>query len=84
MVSNIFNYKNVLQDLKINDFKSKPPDWYHTSSYNSAGHGIILRDVLSTGPKYCEPKSINWTHNFLMDFTVDHARQWEKNVKEKT
>jgi hypothetical protein len=29
------------------------------------------RDVLAKGPKYPEPKSINWKHNFkiLMDST---------------
>jgi hypothetical protein len=88
IASNKFNYKHVLHDLNIGDFKSKPPDCTCASSpftYNPTGHVITgdlkiiknLRDVFAKGPKYCEPKSINWKHNFkiLMDSVEEYARQ---------
>ena len=62
--------------------------------YNPTGHVITgdlnivtdlsLRNVLAKGPKYREPKSINWKHNFkiLMDSVEDYARQWAKREKE--
>ena len=97
IATKIFNYKQVLQDLNINDFKSKPPDCTCASSpfvYDPAGHvitgdlniisNISLRSVLAKGPKYREPKSINWKHNFkiLMDSVEDYARQWARREKE--
>ena len=67
------NYKHVLRDLNIDDFKSKPPDCTCASSpfkYNPTGHVIAgdlkiinntsLREVFAKGPKYREPKSIYW------------------------
>jgi hypothetical protein len=80
IATKIFNYKRVLQNLDIDDFKSKPPDCTCASSqftYNPAGHVI-------TGSKYREPKSINWKYNFkiLMDSVEDYARQWAKREKE--
>jgi hypothetical protein len=41
-------------------------------------------DVLAKGPKYREPKSINWKHNLkiLKDSVEDCARQWTKREKE--
>jgi hypothetical protein len=89
----MFNYKHLLHDLYIDDFKSKPPDCICASSpfiYNPTGHVITgdltiinntsLRDVFAQGLKYREPKSINWKHNFkiLMDSVEDYARQWAK------
>jgi len=62
--------------------------------YNPTGHVITgdfniinntsLRDVFAKGPKYCEPKSINWKHNskILMDSVKDYARQWAKHEKD--
>ena len=43
-----------------------------------------LRDVFAKGPKYREPQSINWKHNFkiLMDSVEDYVRQWVKHEKE--
>jgi hypothetical protein len=40
--------------------------------------------VFAKGPKYHEPKSINWKHNFkiLMNSVKDYARQWAKHEKE--
>ena len=97
IASNIFNCKHVLRDLNIDDFKSKPSDYTSASStiiYNPTGHVITgdltiisntsLRDVFAKGPKYREPKSINWKHNFkiLMDSVEDYARQWANREKE--
>ena len=81
------NYKHVLQDLNIADFKSEPPGCTCSQfTYNMAGHfitgdfnivnNISLWKVLSNGPKYREPKPINWQHNFkiLMESVEDYAR----------
>jgi hypothetical protein len=40
--------------------------------------------VFAKGPTYCEPKSINWRHNFkiLMNFVEGYANQWTKREKE--
>jgi len=97
IATQIFNYKHVLHELNIDDFKSKPPDYICASSpfiYNPAGHVITrdlkiinntsLQDVLAKGPKYRESKSINWKHNFkmIMDSVEDYVRQWAKREKE--
>jgi hypothetical protein len=73
----------------LNDFKSKPPDCTCASPpfiYDPTGHVIAgdlniinntsLREVFAKGPKYREPKSINWKHNFkiLMYSVDDYAR----------
>ena len=80
-VTQIFDYKHVLQDLNLDDFIYSPPDCTCTCSpfiYNPNGHVklVILTvsttnntsfwDVSVTRPKYCEPKSINQTHHFKM------------------
>lgn len=70
IVSKMFNYKHVLQNLNIYDFKFKPPDCTCASSpfiYNPTGHVIIgdlkiinntsLREVFAKGPE-----SIDWKH----------------------
>ena len=95
--SKTVNYKRVFHDLNIDDFKSKPPGCTCASSpfiYNPTGHVItgdlkiinntFLRDVFAKGPKYREPKSINWKHDFkiLMDSVENYARQWAKREKE--
>ena len=68
-----FNYKHALHDLNIDDFKSKPTDCTCAGSpliYNPTGHfmtgdlKIINNTSPSKGPKYHEPKSIYWKHNF--------------------
>jgi hypothetical protein len=69
-------YTNVLQEFNIDNFRSKPHERTCSSSqfmYKPAGHVITgdlntisntsLRDVFAKGPKYREPKSINWKHN---------------------
>ena len=45
---------------------------------------VLLHLNIDKGPKYREPKSINWKHNFkiLMDSVEDYARQWAKREKE--
>jgi len=77
----------VLHDFDIDDFKSKPPDSTCTSFpfiYNQTGYVITVTLVFAKVPKYREPKSINWKHNFkiLMDSVEEYARQWEKREKE--
>ena len=94
----VFNYKQVLRDFQINDLKAKPPDCCCKTSpfnYSPSGHVItgdlnivendLLRDVLAKGPKYREPRRINWNHNFkqIMDSVEDYARKWAKREKEK-
>jgi hypothetical protein len=39
---------------------------------------------MHTQPKYREPKSMNWKHNFkiLMDSVEDYARQWAKREED--
>ena len=62
IASIFFNYKHVLHDLNIDDFKSKPPDCTCASSpfiYNPTGHvitgdlkisnNISLREVFAKG-----------------------------------
>jgi hypothetical protein len=97
IASKKINCKHVLHDLNIDDFKSKNPDCTCASSpfiYNPTGHvitgdlkiinNISLREVFAKGPKYREPKSINWEHNIkiVMDSVEDYARQWTKREKE--
>ena len=87
-----------MQDLSIDDFKSKPPDCSCSSSpfnYSPIGHVITgdinivnnakLRNILAKGPKFREPQPINWKYNFkiLMDAVEDYARQWAKREKEE-
>ena len=70
IASKLFNYKHMLRDLNIADFKSKSPDctcaispfiYYPTSHVITGDLKIInntsLQDVLAKGPK-----SINWKH----------------------
>ena len=67
----------MLQDLNIDDFKSKSPDYTCESSpfiYNPAGYVITgdlniinntsLPDCFTKGQKCRELKSTNWRHNF--------------------
>ena len=97
IASTKINYKHVLRDLNIDDFKSKPPDCTSASSpfiYNPTGHvitgdlkiinNISLQEVFVKGPKYREPKSINWKHNSKIrtDSVEDYTRQWTKREKE--
>ena len=58
--------------------------------YNPAGHIITgdlniiriskLRDILSKGPKYREPRSFNWKQNskLILDSIEEYARRWAK------
>jgi hypothetical protein len=55
----------------------------HTCIYTPPITGdlnIILRKVISHGPKFREPQHINWKHNFkiIMDAVEDYARRWIK------
>ena len=58
--------------------------------YNPAGHIITgdlnivriskLRDILSNGPKYMEPRSFTWKQNskLILDSIEEYARRWAK------
>jgi hypothetical protein len=95
IASKMFNYKHLLHDLNIDNFKSKPPDYTCASSpfiYNPTDHVITgdlqiinnssLRDVVAKRLKYREPKSINRKHNFKILSVEDYARQCAKREKE--
>ena len=43
-----------------------------------------LYNILSKGPKYREPRSIDWNYNFkfLMDAVENYARKWIKRKQE--
>ena len=86
---NIFTYKEALQDINIEEYLKNPLtcDCSHSPfQYNPSGHvitgdlNIILRKVISHGPKFREPQHINWKHNFkiIMDAVEDYARRWIK------
>ena len=89
----IFNYKEALQDINIEEYIKNPLtcDCSHSPfQYNPSGHVITgdlniiqhesLRKVISHGPKFREPQHINWKHNFkiIMDAVEDYARRWIK------
>ena len=82
----IFNYKEALQDINIEEYLKNPLtcDCSHSPfQYNPSGYVIIgdlhiiqhesLRNVISHGPKFREPQHINWKHNFniIMDAVED-------------
>ena len=60
------------------------PDGHNITGDHNIMNNTSLRDVFTKGSIYCEPKSINWKHNFkiLMDSVDDYARQWAKREKE--
>ena len=89
----IFNYKEALQDINIEEYLKNPLtcDCSHSPfQYNPSGHVITgdlniiqhesLRKLISHGPKFREPQHINWKHNFkiIMDAVEDYARRWIK------
>ena len=89
----IFNYKNVLQRLNTENITRNPSACSCKASefcYNPAGHIITgdlnivwiskLRDILSKGPKYREPRSFTWKQNskLILDSVEEYARRWAK------
>ena len=89
----IFNYKEALQDISIEEYLKNPLTYYCSHSpfqYNPSGHVITgglniiqhesLRNVISHGPKFREPQHINSKHNFkiIMDAVEDYVRRWIK------
>ena len=89
----IFNYKNVLQGLNTENITRNPSACSCKASefcYNPAGHIITedfnlvrmgkLRDILSKGPKYREPRSFTWKQNskLILDSVEEYARRWVK------
>jgi hypothetical protein len=57
---------------------------YERGTGRGAIRRLIFEIVNIQRPKYREPKSINWKHNFkiFIDSVEDYARQWEKREKE--
>ena len=93
IASKIFNYKPVLSDLNLTDFKRNPPSCDCSSSpYNYMPHGHVitgdlsiiphddLRSLMMKGPKYREPNNINWKKNQEMIFkAIDlYAVRWAR------
>ena len=89
----IFNYKNVLHGLNTENITRNPLACSCKASeicYNPAGHIITgdlnvvriskLRDILSKGPKYKEPRSFTWKQNskLILDSVEEYARRWAK------
>ena len=89
----IFNYKNVLQELNTENITRNPSECSCKASefcYIPAGHVITgdlnivriskLRDILSKGPKYREPRSFTWKQNskLILDSVEEYARRWAK------
>jgi hypothetical protein len=90
---NIFNYKEALQDINMEEYLNNPLtcDCSHSPfQYIPSGYVITndlninqhesLRNVISHGPKFREPQHINWKHNFklIMDAVEEYARRWIK------
>jgi hypothetical protein len=90
----MFNYKEALQDINIEDYLKNPLTCGCSHSpfqYNPSGHVITgdlnivqhesLRKVISHGPNFREPQHLNWKHNFkiIMDAFEDYARRWKRD-----
>jgi len=90
----IFNYKKALNDVNTSDLLETPPtcscDKMSQFVHKPAKHIITgnldivnndkLKQLLSRGPKYREPRSFSWRQNFkiIMDAVEAHARKWVK------
>ena len=96
IASKLFNYKQTLQCLDIDNIILNPPTCSCSSfNYSPAGHVITgdvnivenedLRSLISKGPKFREPRSFNWRQNFIsiMNSVEDYARRWVKYEKEE-
>ena len=89
----MFNYKEALQDINIEEYLKKPLNCDCSNSpfqYNPSGHVITghlnviqhesLRKVISHGPTFRESQHINWKHNFkiITDAVEYYDRRWIK------
>ena len=98
IASKLFNYKQTLQCLDIEQFRQNPPKCSCSSSpfnYSPAGHIITgdvnivqnedLRSLILKGPKFREPRSFKWRQNFvsIMDSVEEYARRWAKSEGEE-
>ena len=92
VANKIFNYKTSLQQI-FQSLSQNPLPCSCSGSeflYDPCGHivrgdlNIVrndkLRDLLRKGPKYREPVSFSWHHNFdiIMDACEAYARRWAK------
>ena len=93
IASKIFNYKATLRDFDLATFISDPPSCScDTSCFNYVPVGHVVtgdlsivkndkrRSLMSKGPKYREPQSFKWNHNFriIMDAVESYARSWAR------
>ena len=93
VATNIFNYKTSLQQLDFQSLSQNPLPCSCSGSeflYAPCGHIVTgdlnivrndkLRDLFRKGPKYREPVSFSWHHNFdiIMDACEAYARRWAK------
>ena len=93
IASKIFNYKQSLKDLQMNQLQSQLPSCSCSTSpflYQPAGHVVTgdlnivdnpeLKDILLKGPKYREARPFSWKYNFklVMDSVEQYARDWAK------
>ena len=93
IASKLFNNKQTLQCLDIKQLRQNPPKCSCSSSpfnYSPAGHIITgninivqnedLKSLISKGPKFREPRSFKWQHNFMtiMNSVEEYARRWTK------
>jgi hypothetical protein len=89
IASNLFNYKQTLQCLDIEQLRQNLPKCSCTSpiNYSPAGY-IITGDVNIVHidrPKFREPRSFKWRQNFvsIMDSVEEYARRWTKSEGEE-
>ena len=88
-----FQFQNVLPGLNTENITRNPSAYSCKASefcYNPAGHIITedinivtiskLRDILSKGPKYREPRSFTWKQNstLILDSVEEYSRRWAK------
>ena len=93
IASKVFNYKQSLRDLQVNNLLGQLPSCSCSNSpflYRPAGHVVTgdlnivddpnLRDILFKGPKYREARPFSWKYNFklVMDTVEQYARDWAK------
>ena len=98
IASKLFNYKQTLQCLDIEQLQRNPPKCTCSSSsfnYGPAGHIITgdinivqsedLKSLILKGPKFREPRSFKWRQNFMtiMNSVEEYARRWTKSEGEE-
>ena len=96
----IFNHKATLKEINADDLLKDPPSCscnempqYIHDPVNHIITGNLnivtndkLKELLSRGPKYREPRSFSWQQNFkiIMDAVEEHARKWVRRESTDT